>query len=149
MNNRVKYGLLLIVLMQLAIIALLFLAPRLVSALPGEYRVRLARVPIVERVLEIGVTPLPTALPAPAGTVGRPEIAIPEIPELTATPVVVPTDEPVSAIVESATVEPTPLLTPTPSPTATPVSYTHLIFLALNGAMTRDQGHQFLSDGSI
>ena len=121
MSNRLKYGVLLIVSMQLAIIAFLFLAPRLVSALPGEYRVRLARVPIVERVLEIGVTPLPTALPAPAGTVGRPEIAIPEIPELTATPVVVPTDEPVSAIVESATVEPTPLLTPTPSPTATPL----------------------------
>ena len=121
MNNRVKYGLLLIVLMQLAIIALLFLAPRLVSALPGEYRVRLARVPIVERLLEVGVTPLPTALPAPAGTVGRPEIAIPEIPELTATPVVVPTNESVSAIAESATVEPTLLLTPTPSPTETPL----------------------------
>lgn len=121
MNNRVKYGLLLIVLMQLAIIALLFLAPRLVSALPGEYRVRLARVPIVERLLEVGVTPLPTALPAPAGTVSRPEITIPNIPELTATPVVVPTNESVSAIAESATVEPTPLLTPTPSPTETPL----------------------------
>ena len=121
MNNRVKYGLLLIVLMQLAIIALLFLAPRLVSALPGEYRVRLARVPIVERLLEVGVTPLPTALPAPAGTASRPEITIPNIPELTATPVVVPTNESVSAIAESATVEPTLLLTPTPSPTETPL----------------------------
>ena len=104
MNNRVKYGLLLIVLMQLAIIALLFLAPRLVSALPGEYRVRLARVPMVERLLEVGVTPLPTALPAPAGTASRPEISIPNSPELTDTPVVVPTNESVSSIAESSTV---------------------------------------------
>jgi tetratricopeptide (TPR) repeat protein len=71
--------------------------------------------------LEVGVTPLPTALPAPAGTASRPEITIPNIPELTATPVVVPTNESVSAIAESATVEPTLLLTPTPSPTETPL----------------------------
>ena len=53
----------------LFILALLFLTggfiavPRVVGALPGEYRVRLARLPLMEPLLELGRTPLPTALP--------------------------------------------------------------------------------------
>ncbi len=80
MSNRVKYGVLFLVLAQIAVIAFLFIAPRLVSALPGEYRVRLARVPVVETLLKIGVTPLPTALPAPVGVADRPIISIPVVP---------------------------------------------------------------------
>lgn len=126
MNNRVKYGVLFLVLAQIVVIAFLFVAPRLVNALPGEYRVRLARVPMVETLLKIGVTPLPTALPAPVGAADRPEITIPVIPQLTATPIVVPTDVPTSATTEIEIAKPTqqptlpPSLTATPPPTPTP-----------------------------
>ena len=119
MSNRVKYGVLFLVLAQIAVITFLFVAPRLVNALPGEYRVRLARVPVVESLLKIGVTPLPTALPAPVGVADRPRISIPTVAALTATPTSVPTDAPIIATTESETTEPTPQPTLTPPPTAT------------------------------
>ena len=120
MSNRVKYGVLFLVLAQIAVIAFLFVAPRLVNALPGEYRVRLARVPVVESLLKIGVTPLPTALPAPVGVADRPIISIPAVPASTATPTSVPIDSPIIATTESEFAEQTPQPTLTPPPTATP-----------------------------
>lgn len=119
MSNRVKYGVLFLVLAQIVFITGLFLLPRLVSALPGEYRVRLARVPVVDALLEIGMTPLPTALPAPADVATRPQITIPAIVAPTTTVVVSPTAVSTEATAIDDTPEPTTQPTATPAPTAT------------------------------
>lgn len=136
MSNRMKYGVLFLVLASIVFISGLFLLPRLVSALPGEYRVRLARVPVVEALLEIGVTPLPTALPAPAGVTaaGRgyagPQITIPALVAPTAMATVAPSavsteaagdDTPQSTMQPTATSPTTPAPTATPSPTPQPL----------------------------
>jgi hypothetical protein len=96
--------------------------PRVVGALPGEYRVRLARIPLVEPILEIGTTPLPTALPAPSIVATLPRITIPAVLPATATPTAEPTSTPELAeeVVDTQEVTPTATSTATPSPTATP-----------------------------
>ena len=129
MSKRVKYGVLFLVLAQIVFITGLFLLPRLVSALPGEYRVRLARVPVVDALLEIGMTPLPTALPAPANVAARPQITIPALVATTmptAMPTTVPTktsvleDTPKPTTRPTATAMPTATLSPTPTPEPLP-----------------------------
>ncbi len=123
MSKPVKYGILLIVIVQLAlVIGFLALRP-LVRALPGEYRVRLAQVPVVDALLEFGVTPLPTALPAPSRLAERPQISIPTVQAtVTASPTAVPTKAIESEIDEAATaVPPTATPLPTMTPTAVPL----------------------------
>jgi hypothetical protein len=110
---------------QLIIVTGLLVLPRVAQALPGEYRVRLARIPLVEPLLEIGVTPLPTALPAPSIVAEQPVITIPAIEPATATATAVPaaTKESAEAGVALEKLAPAtaPTSTPLPSPTATPV----------------------------
>ena len=79
MDKRIKYAILTIALVQIFVIIGLMVLPVIAQALPGEYRVRLARLPVGERLLDIGVTPLPTALPAPSGAVAQSQIIIPTI----------------------------------------------------------------------
>lgn len=79
MSKRTKYIILAVALVQIAAILFLLIAPPLVRALPGEFRVRLARLPLGETLLDIGVTPLPTALPAPANVVAQSQIVIPTV----------------------------------------------------------------------
>lgn len=122
MNRRAKY------IIPLALLALILLAggfiavPRVVGALPGEYRVRLARIPLIEPLLEIGTTPLPTALPAPANVATMPRVTIPAVLPSTVTPTIEPTSTPDQAEEVASTQEVAPTATPTavPSPTATP-----------------------------
>jgi hypothetical protein len=95
--------------------------PRAVGALPGEYRVRLARIPLMEALLEVGTTPLPTALPAPSMVAEKPRVTIPAIAPTTATPTPEPTATKESAEAGAATESaiPTTAPTSTPLPTAT------------------------------
>ena len=123
--TRWKYIILLVVLVQIGIIMGVLILPPLVRALPGEMRVRIARVPLGEMVLEIGVTPMPTALPIPANAVSQSRITIPTIATATVTPE--PTAVPTKLAVETeaeATTTPTiaaPTTTPLPTNTPTPV----------------------------
>ncbi|RMG95294.1 MAG: hypothetical protein D6706_12260 [Chloroflexi bacterium] len=132
MSRRLKYGILAVVVAQIVIIVGLLALPPLVQALPGEYRVRLKRVPMVDVLLEIGETPLPTALPAPEQVAAQPKITIPALAVVaTATPTVtavspqqaaVPateTEEVKETTTETA-VSPTNTPTPIPTPTSTP-----------------------------
>lgn len=125
MSKRTKHIILAIALLQIAAILFLLLAPPLVRALPGEYRVRLARLPLGGALLEIGVTPLPTVLPAPANVVARSQIVIPTVglPTETATaaPTAVPTEAAVTATTPLPTIQPTNTPSPTPAPTAIPL----------------------------
>jgi hypothetical protein len=99
--------------------------PRAVGALPGEYRVRLARIPLMEAFLEVGTTPLPTALPAPSMVAEKPRVTIPAIVPTTATPTPEPTATKESAeagaATESAIPTTAPTSTPLPTATATPL----------------------------
>jgi hypothetical protein len=99
--------------------------PRAVGALPGEYRVRLARIPLMEAFLEVGTTPLPTALPAPSMVAEKPRVTIPAIAPTTATPTPEPTATKESAeagaATESAIPTTAPTSTPLPTATATPL----------------------------
>jgi hypothetical protein len=92
MSNRVKYGILWVVLAQIAAIIGLLLLPTLAQALPGQYRVRLAQVSLGETLLEIGAVPMPTVLPAPSGAAAQSRVVIPTIaaiaPTATATPAI-------------------------------------------------------------
>ncbi len=124
MNKRLKYTILSLVFLQLAVVIGLLALPPLARALPGEYRIRLARVPGVETLLEIGVTPLPTALPAPARLAAAPQITIPAV---RATATAAPTAVPTKAATAAADSEAAPAATaapPTaaPSPTTTPTA---------------------------
>jgi hypothetical protein len=120
MSKRVKYGILLIVVTQLLIVIGLLTIPRVVQALPGEYRVRLARLPLMEPLLEFGTTPLPTALPAPAAVAAQLRITIPSIqPTATVTPEPTATAAPTKAITNETTAV-LPTATPIPTATATP-----------------------------
>ena len=85
MSRRAKFIVSLIVLALIFVIGGFTAVPRVVGVLPGEYRVRLARIPLMEPILEIGTTPLPTALPAPSVLSGQPDIIIPAIVLATAT----------------------------------------------------------------
>ena len=64
MSRRAKYVFPLIVLALILLIGGFTAVPRVLGALPGEYRVRLARIPLMEPLLEAGTTPLPEVLPA-------------------------------------------------------------------------------------
>ena len=66
MNKQLKNTILAIALVQIFMIIGLLVLPPIAQALPGEFRVRLARLPLGETLLDIGVSPLPTALPAPS-----------------------------------------------------------------------------------
>ena len=118
MSKRTKILILALVLAQIAVILFLLVVPPLARALPGEMRVRLARVPLGETLLDFGVTPLPTALPAPANVAVRTDIRIPTVAVPTAT--VVPTA--VSMQIADTAVTPIPTAQPTntPIPTSTP-----------------------------
>jgi hypothetical protein len=131
MSKPVKYAITLIIIVQLALVVGLLALPPLVRALPGEYRVRLAQVPGVDALLEIGVTPLPTALPAPSRPAERPQISIPTVqattlasptPALSEAEVAVPTKALESELNKMATaVPPTAIPLPTMTPTAVPL----------------------------
>ncbi len=124
MSKRVKYAILLIVFIQLGLIVTLLALPPLVRALPGEYRVRIAKVRLGETLLDIGVTPLPTALPIPAGAAAKPQVTIPAVAAIAATPTQEPTAVPAqpSANDEDVTAVPTIIPTATPLPTITPTA---------------------------
>lgn len=138
MSKRAKYTIVAVVLVQIGLIVFLSVMPSLVQALPGELRVRLARVPLADRLLDIGVTPLPTALPAPEQVAGPPIITIPTFAPATATPVeatatVAPTEvstvastTAATAVLEAeatatATMMPTETAQPTATATAVPL----------------------------
>jgi hypothetical protein len=128
-----KYIIMFIIIVQLVLVIALLALPPLVRALPGEYRVRLARVPVVETLLEIGETTLPRALPAPSRLVERPSINIPTVQATaTASPtpalradvasgveVTVPSKAPESELNKMATAVP-PTATPLPTMIPTP-----------------------------
>lgn len=122
MSKRAKYTIPLILLALVLLVGGFIAVPRVVGALPGEYRVRLARIPLVEPILEIGTTPLPTALPAPSIVATLPRITIPAVLPATATPTAEPTStsELAEEVVDTQEVTPTATSTATPSPTATP-----------------------------
>jgi hypothetical protein len=119
MSRRLKHGILLIALAQLFLTLGVLALPRLVQALPGEYRVRLAQVPAAESLLRLGETPMPTALPAPQHSAGNRSITIPALATPTATVTALPTAT-ASVGDSSGSNEPTlPAATPTTTPTAT------------------------------
>jgi hypothetical protein len=131
MNKRLKYIVLAIVTVQLCVIAGFLIMPSIVRALPGEMRVRLARLPAGERLLEIGVTPLPMVLPAPSGAIAQANQRAMQI--LTVTPAAPPTAAATSTMsaphaqagaeedaVVTAEVTITPLSTPPPTVTVSP-----------------------------
>lgn len=117
-SKRAKYTISLMLLALVLVVGGFVAVPRVVGALPGEYRVRLARIPLVEPILEIGTTPLPTALPVPSIVATMPRITIPALLPTTATPTAEPTSTPELAGEVIDTQEVTP--TVTPSPTVTP-----------------------------
>lgn len=121
MSKRTKYIILAVALVQIAAILFLLIAPPLVRALPGEFRVRLARLPLGETLLDFGITPMPTALPAPANMVSRSQIVIPTAGLPTETATAVPTEAAVTATTPLPTLQPTNTPSPTPAPTAIPL----------------------------
>lgn len=129
MSKRVKFAILVIALVQFGLIFALLALPPLVRALPGEYRVRLAQVPLGERLLDIGVTPLPTALPVPAGAAAKPQVTIPAAAaiaagatkEATAVPTKPAKDNPAEPVTAVSTPSPTAAPPPTATPTAVPL----------------------------
>ncbi len=120
MSRRLKDSILLLVLVQLLLAVGLLALPRLVQALPGEYRVRLARVPVVEPLLRLGERPMPTALPAPSRGANSARVTIPILPTATLTPTAAAVDDSGPAQAAGQMPSPTPLPTASPTPTATP-----------------------------
>jgi hypothetical protein len=124
MSKRVKHGILWVVLAQIAAIIGLLLLPPLAQALPGQYRVRLAQVPLGETLLKIGAVPMPTALPAPAGAVAQSRVAIPTMaavaPTATAAPAIIEAQPP-DPSTPAAPRNPTAIEKPAETPTATPL----------------------------
>lgn len=120
MSRRLKESILLLVLVQLLLAVGLLALPRLVQALPGEYRVRLARVPVVEPLLRLGERPMPTALPAPSRGANSARLTIPILPTATLTPTAAAVDDSGPAQAAGQMPSPTPLPTASPTPTATP-----------------------------
>ena len=121
MSKRTKHIILAVVLVQIAAILFLLIAPPLVRALPGEIRVRLARIPLGETLLDIGVTPMQTALPAPANITARTQIAIPTMDVPTETATEISTAVSTQDVETKATPSPTNTPTPTALPTAVPL----------------------------
>jgi hypothetical protein len=125
MNKYLKYSILAIALAQIVMIIGLLALPPIAQALPGEIRVRLARIPLGATVLDLGVTPMPTALRAPSGAVAQSQISIPTIIAVTPTPETMPiasgTRKKIAPVEEKmATVKPTLIPTSTAMPTVTP-----------------------------
>lgn len=130
LSKQWKYAIFLVALTQIVIVIGLLALPPLVRALPGELRVRLAQVPLGEVLMDVGVTPMPTALPVPAnavsqsritipvlatGTIGSVETAVPTRPAATV-------DAEVAVTLElSASATPTATPLPTSTPTAVPL----------------------------
>ena len=130
LSKQWKYAILLVALAQIVIVIGLLALPPLVRALPGELRVRLAQVPLGDVLLDVGVTPMPTALPVPVNAVGQTRITIPAlataaiIPEETAVPTrptVTADAEKTDALATSAAATPTETPLPTSTPTAVPL----------------------------
>ena len=124
MNKRWKTIILLIALAQIMIVLAWLALPSLVQSLPGEMRVRLARVSLGEILLDTGQTPLPTALPVPVNAVAQARITIPAIATATAPPeLAAVSTQPATETASEQTAVPTPAPTVTPQPThtATPV----------------------------
>lgn len=110
----------LVVLVQLVLIVGLAALPPLVQTLPGEWRVRVARVPFGEMLLDVGVTPMPTALPIPANAISQSQITIPLLATESVVATAVATQPPPTATAQTTTlVEDAPAASPTSSPTAT------------------------------
>ena len=123
MNDRVKGIIVLFILATIFLGGGFIGVPRVLGALPGEYRIRLARIPLMEQLLEIGTTPLPAALPAPSIVAGRQQVTIPALLPATATPTLEATgtrDLMEMSATDVSTI-PTTTATPSPSPTATPI----------------------------
>ena len=123
MNKQLKYAILTLTFLQIIIIISLLAIPPIARALPGEYRVRLARLPLGEILLDIGITPMPAALPAPTGAVAQTQIIIPTINTATPTPgITAPAALFKAAPVREtiATTEPTSIPSATPTPTPLP-----------------------------
>lgn len=121
MKKRWKYLILLIAVSQVLLVLGLTVLPPVTQALPGEMRVRIAKVPLGATLLDIGTTPLPTALPIPKNAVAQTQIIIPTIAPATIEPTTTavslePTPEPHPDV----TNEPTTTPTTTPLPTSTP-----------------------------
>ncbi|MCB8942233.1 MAG: C39 family peptidase [Ardenticatenaceae bacterium] len=118
MKKRTKTIILTITFIQLAIIAALTILPPLARALPGEYRVRIAHYALGDALLDIGATPLPTALPAPNRAITPVRITIPAITAVTPTPQ--PTETPQPTVEIEAELETAVTPFPTTEPTNTP-----------------------------
>ncbi len=130
LSKQWKYAIFLVALTQIVIVIGLLALPPLVRALPGELRVRLAQVPLGEVLMDVGVTPMPTALPVPANAVSQSRITIPVLATATIGSVetAVPTrpaatvDAEVAVTLElSASATPTATPLPTSTPTAVPL----------------------------
>lgn len=126
MNRRLKYVILAIVVLQFFVVAGALIAPSLAQNLPGEMRVRLARLPVGDRLLKLGTTPLPAVLPAPEGAVAQANarsIQIPTVVTATATinvaPVVTAVEAKDAAVTEAPTDVTADAPTPLPAPTVT------------------------------
>lgn len=122
MKKRLKYGILLVVAIPFMLIVSVLVLPSLTRMLPGEIRVRLARIPIGAALLDLGTTPMPTALPAPANVSINARITIPPLVVPALTPTIRATavqSEPTVQIEATETAATTSLL-PTNTPTATP-----------------------------
>ena len=128
MNKRLKYTILGIAIVQILLSVGLLVLPSITRELPGEMRVRLARLPVGETLLEIGLTPMPSALPAPSGAIERSQITIPTITAATPTSSTTPTvlAAKFKRVLADETREideptPVPTSTVTPAATATPL----------------------------
>ena len=126
MNKRWKYVILLIALVQIATVIALLALPLLTRTLPGELRVRLARIPLGEALLDFGTTPMPTTLPVPANAVTQVRVTIPVIATATAsvepiTTAVPPQPTTTTGLDETAVPMQTPTATSKPTITPTPV----------------------------
>ena len=122
MKKRLKYGILLVVAIPFMLIVAVLVLPPLTRMLPGETRVRLARIPVGAALLDLGTTPMPTALPAPANESINARITIPPLLAPTRTPTIRATAvqaEP-TVHIETAETAATTSLLPTNTPTAIP-----------------------------
>lgn len=128
MNKRLKYGILVVVTISVLLVIAVLVLPSLTRMLPGEMRVRLARIPVGAALLDLGTTPMPTALPAPVNVSDNAQITIPTLviptvmPTIRATAVSAEPTAEIEQIETTAPTNPVPTTTPTatPSPTFTP-----------------------------
>ena len=130
LSKQWKYAIFLVALTQIVIVIGLLALPPLVRALPGELRVRLAQVPLGEVLMDVGITPMPTALPVPANAVSQSRITIPVLATATIGSVetavltrpAATVDAEVAVTLElSASATPTATPLPTSTPTAVPL----------------------------